>query len=163
MDKIEVIKNKLIDIENIKSKLAYWRFLNKKIVFTNGCFDILHLGHIKYLSEAANMGDILIIGLNSDSSVKKIKGNGRPINNQDSRSMLLASLFFVDSVIIFDEETPADLIEKIKPDILVKGNDYKENEIVGADIVKRNNGKVVTVELVEGYSSSNIINKVKDN
>ncbi len=163
MDKIEVIKNKLIDIENIKSKLAYWRFLNKKIVFTNGCFDILHLGHIKYLSEAANMGDILIIGLNSDSSVKKIKGNGRPINNQDSRSMLLASLFFVDSVIIFDEETPADLIEKIKPDILVKGNDYKENEIVGADIVKKNNGKVVTVELVEGYSSSNIINKVKDN
>ncbi len=159
MKKNEIIQNKLIKDEEISGKLAYWRFLQKKIVFTNGCFDIIHLGHIIYLSKAADMGNVLIIGLNSDKSVKKLKGNKRPINNQYARSVVLASLFFVDGVIIFDDETPLELIKNIKPDILVKGSDYKEKEIVGADIIRNYGGDVVTVDFVDGYSSSEIIKK----
>lgn len=132
----------------------------KKIVFTNGCFDILHLGHIDYLSKSKELGDILIVALNSDQSIKNIKGTQRPINNQYMRSMILASLFFVDIVIIFNEDTPEKLIKIIKPDILVKGGDYNIDTIVGGDIVKSYGGEIKIINYVEGYSTTNIINKI---
>lgn len=132
----------------------------KKIVFTNGCFDILHLGHIDYLSKSKELADILIVGLNSDQSIKNIKGTQRPINNQYMRSMILASLFFVDIVIIFNEDTPEKLIKIIKPDILVKGGDYNIDTIVGGDIVKSYGGEIKIINYVEGYSTTNIINKI---
>lgn len=130
---------------------------DKKIVFTNGCFDILHAGHIKYLNKAKKLGDILIIGLNSDSSVKRLKGKTRPINSQNSRALLLSALEFVDFVVIFDEDTPLNLIEKIRPDILVKGADYVGKEVIGSNIVK----EVVLVDFEDGFSTTNIINKIK--
>ena len=130
---------------------------DKKIVFTNGCFDILHAGHIKYLNKAKKLGDILIVGLNSDSSVKRLKGKTRPINSQDSRALLLSALEFVDFVVIFDEDTPLNLIEKIRPDILVKGADYTGKEVVGSNIAK----EVVLVDFEDGFSTTNIINKIK--
>lgn len=134
---------------------------DKKIVFTNGCFDIIHSGHIHYLSEAKKLGDILIIGLNTDDSVKRLKGNNRPINNQQDRAVVLSALKPVDFVVLFDEDTPLELIKIINPDVLVKGADYKIEEIVGADFVQANGGEVVTVTLVEGKSSTSIINKLK--
>jgi D-beta-D-heptose 7-phosphate kinase/D-beta-D-heptose 1-phosphate adenosyltransferase len=133
----------------------------KKIVFTNGCFDILHPGHLSYLREAKNLGDILVIGLNSDTSVRRLKGTKRPINKQKDRSILLQSLSFVDYVIPFSEDTPKDLIEILSPDILVKGGDYKIKDIEGADHVIKNNGKVKILDFIHGYSSSNIIEKIK--
>ncbi len=159
MTHFELIKSKLILPDQIDRLLSLWRFKNEKIVFTNGCFDILHLGHIKYLSQAADLGTKLIIGLNTDSSVKKLKGNNRPINNEMARAYMLASFNFIDAIITFDTETPYDLIKHVKPDILVKGGDYKPNEIVGYDIVTQNNGKVVSLSFVEGYSSTSIIKK----
>ena len=134
---------------------------DKKIVFSNGCFDILHSGHCKYLSEAKKFGDILIVGLNTDKSVQKLKGESRPINKQDDRAFVLSSLKSVDFVVFFDEETPLNLINKIIPDVLVKGNDYEIKDIVGAEIVIKNGGKVVTVPLVEGKSTTAIIEKMK--
>ncbi len=160
MEKIEVIKNKLIKDEDISKKIAYWNFLDKKIVFTNGCFDVIHLGHIMYLSKAADIGNILIVGLNTDESVKRIKGNNRPINNQHARSITIASLFFVDAVILFDEDSPLELIRKVKPQIIVKGSDYSNDEIVGSDLVKSYGGDVATIDYVDGYSSSEIIKKL---
>lgn len=133
----------------------------KKIVFTNGCFDILHPGHLSYLREAKNLGDILVIGLNSDTSVRRLKGTKRPINKQKDRSILLQSLSFVDYVITFSEDTPKDLIEILSPDILVKGGDYKIKDIEGADHVIKNNGEVKILDFIHGYSSSNIIEKIK--
>ena len=130
---------------------------DKKIVFTNGCFDILHAGHIKYLNKAKKLGEILIIGLNSDNSVKRLKGKTRPINSQNSRALLLSALEFVDFVVIFDEDTPLNLIEKIRPDILVKGADYAGKEVVGSNIAK----EVVLVDFEDGFSTTNIINKIK--
>ena len=133
----------------------------KKIVFTNGCFDIIHVGHIRYLSKAKELGDILIVGLNSDESVKKLKGDNRPINSFEDRAILLSSLRFVDSVIMFKEQTPDNLIKKIVPDILVKGGDYKLEDIVGYQTVIENGGQVKTLSFYDGYSSSNYINKIK--
>ena len=134
---------------------------NKKIVFTNGCFDILHVGHVRYLSKAKKLGNILIVGLNSDQSVKKLKGDNRPINIFEDRAMLLSSLRFVDLVIMFEEKTPENLIKKIKPDILVKGGDYNIEDIVGYKTVIENGGEVKVLRFHEGYSSSNYINKIK--
>jgi len=134
---------------------------NKKIVFTNGCFDILHVGHVRYLSKAKKLGNILIVGLNSDQSVKKLKGDNRPINIFEDRAMLLSSLRFVDLVIIFEEKTPENLIKKIKPDILVKGGDYDIKDIVGYKTVIENGGEVKVLGFQDGYSSSNYINKIK--
>tara|TARA_X000000368_G_scaffold356010_1_gene297899 strand:- start:360 stop:824 length:465 start_codon:yes stop_codon:yes gene_type:complete len=133
----------------------------KKIVFTNGCFDIIHVGHIRYLSKAKELGDILIVGLNSDESVKKLKGDNRPINSFEDRAILLSSLRFVDSVIMFKEQTPDNLIKQIVPDILVKGGDYKLEDIVGYQTVIENGGQVKTLSFYDGYSSSNYINKIK--
>lgn len=133
----------------------------KAIVFTNGCFDILHKGHIYYLRESAKLGDVLIVGLNSDSSVKLIKGASRPINDEESRAEVLSALRFVDYVVLFDEETPYNLINDIKPTVLVKGGDYKEDDIVGADIVKASGGQVVVIPYLEGNSTTQIIEKIR--
>jgi rfaE bifunctional protein nucleotidyltransferase chain/domain len=136
--------------------------LGKSIVFTNGVFDILHPGHIFSLSQAAKEADFLIVGLNSDNSVKRLKGQQRPVNNQDSRALLLASLLMVDAVVIFEEDTPLELIHSIKPDVLVKGGDYTIETIVGAKDVIANGGRVVINPVIEGYSTTNIIDKLKD-
>ena len=158
MTTLEVTQNKIFDQSLLKNRIAMWRFLNEKIVFTNGCFDILHRGHIEYLSAAHDKGNVLVIGLNSDASVKRIKGEGRPVLDEASRAMALASLRFVDAVVVFDEDTPLDLIKLVQPDVLVKGGDYTEETIVGADVVKARGGEVVVIPLTEGYSTSSILN-----
>ena len=162
MNKLDVIKSKIIDIDNITSYLTYWKLKNKKVVFTNGCFDILHRGHVEYLAQAASVGDVLVIGLNSDISVRSIKGKNRPVLDEYARAILLASLSFVTAVILFSEDTPYELIKKVNPDVLVKGSDYKAEDIVGYDIVKANGGEVVTIDFIEGYSTTSIIDKLKD-
>src|SRR5690606_34524896 len=128
----------------------------------NGCFDILHRGHLEYLQAAADLGDILVVGLNSDASVKRLKGENRPINNQNDRAFALASLVFVDAVIIFDEDTPLELIQRVKPNVLVKGGDYSIGNIVGADFVKNIGGEVQVIPFVDGYSTTQIIEKMKE-
>ena len=133
----------------------------KKIVFTNGCFDLLHVGHIRYLAQAKKLGDFLIIGLNSDSSVKELKGEDRPINSFEDRATLLSAIESVDLVIMFEEQTPENLIKDIVPDILVKGGDYNIEDIVGYQIVIQNGGQVKTLSFYDGYSSTNYINKIK--
>ncbi len=134
---------------------------NMKIVFTNGCFDILHVGHIRLLNDAKKLGDILVVGINSDFSIKKLKGKDRPINIESDRKIILESLKAVDFVFIFEEDTPLNLIKKIKPNILVKGGDYSESNIVGSDFVKNNGGEVKTLSFHYGYSSSKYINQIK--
>jgi D-glycero-beta-D-manno-heptose 1-phosphate adenylyltransferase len=161
MDKLDIIKSKIIDFNNLDSYLAYWKFKNFKLVFTNGCFDIIHRGHIEYLAQAANYGDILIIGLNTDSSVRRIKGESRPVQDEFARAITLASLQFINAVVLFDEETPYNLINKIQPDILIKGSDYKPENIVGYDIVKAKGGEIVTIDFIDGYSTTSIIEKLK--
>ncbi len=160
MNKLEIVRSRIYSLDSITRTCYQWRLLGKKIVFTNGCFDILHLGHIEYLAKAAEIGGKFIIGMNSDASVKKIKGNHRPINDEYSRSMVLASLRFVDAVVLFDDETPYELIKAIQPDVLVKGKDYLEENIVGYDIVTGKGGKVMTVDLTEGYSTTSIEEKI---
>ena len=161
MNYLELLKSKIVDIEDLSPLLTFWRFKNQKIVFTNGCFDILHKGHIEYLAEAANFGDVLIVGVNTDQSVKKLKGHTRPVMDEESRALVLAALRVVTTVTLFNEETPYELIKTIKPNVLVKGADYQEKDIVGADIVKENGGEIVPVDLTEGYSTSTIIEKIK--
>jgi len=160
MYRLDAIKRKLIGDQSLDRWLAVAAFRRKSIVFTNGCFDILHSGHIEYLAKASGMGDYLVIGLNSDASVKRIKGPSRPYLDEHSRSFNLAALGFVTAVIVFEEDTPYNLIKKIQPHYLVKGGDYKPEDIVGYDIVKSKGGQVLTIPLVEGYSSSGIINKI---
>ena len=161
MTKLESIQRKILIPNRFDSLLAYWSFKEFKIVFTNGCFDIIHLGHIDYLAKAADLGNKLIIGLNSDASTRRLKGPTRPINDEHSRAMILASLSFVDAVVLFDEDTPYNLIKTIQPDILVKGADYKPEDIVGYDIVMAKGGKVETLEYLQGYSTSSIEKKIK--
>jgi len=134
---------------------------SRKLVFTNGCFDIIHKGHISYLSQAKMLGNYLVIGLNSDSSVKILKGDSRPINNQDDRAFVLDNLKPVDAVIIFDEETPFNLINSIKPDFLVKGGDWKEENIIGSDIVKEYGGTIVSLKYIDNYSTTSIFEKIR--
>lgn len=160
METIEAIASKLFTRESIQKQCSVWRFLEKKIIFTNGCFDIPHRGHVEYLTKAKDLGGKLIVGLNSDVSVRRIKGPGRHVMDEKSRAMLLASMAFVDGVVLFDEDTPYELIRLIRPDILVKGKDYSVEEIVGHDIVAANGGKVVTIELTPGYSTSAVIKKI---
>jgi len=161
MENINIVKSKIYNWESLIEQIEMWRSENKKIIFTNGCFDILHRGHVEYLSKAADFGDILIVGMNSDNSPYwSTKGPNRPINNQDTRSIVLSSLFFVDAVVHFTEETPLELIKIVKPDVLVKGKDYKDEDIIGYSIVKENGGEVKTIELSEGYSTTNIIEKL---
>ena len=157
MKHLEKIYDKILNRESLEEKLNLWRKDGKTIVFSNGCFDILHRGHVEYLSKAADLGDILIIGLNTDASVKRIKGPSRPVNDEKARAVVLAALEFVDAIMFFDEDTPYNLIKNIQPDVLVKGKDYKAEDIVGYDIVINKGGKVETIELVEGFSTTNIL------
>jgi rfaE bifunctional protein nucleotidyltransferase chain/domain len=161
MRKLEIIKGKVFHIEELRANLNTWRLLEKKIVFTNGCFDLLHLGHIDYLSKAADLGNKLVIGLNSDASTSALKGPGRPIIDQYSRSIMLASLSFVDAVILFDDPTPLELIAQIRPDVLVKGADYSVDQIVGSDLVLGYGGDVQTIEYLSGYSTTSIEKKIR--
>ena len=138
-----------------------WKQDGLKVVFTNGCFDILHLGHLEYLEKSRDLADKLVVGLNTDKSVSQLKGPNRPINDEYARARMLAAMSFVDLVMMFDEETPLELIKKVKPDFLVKGKDYKVENIVGAEFVIGSGGEVKTLELTEGYSTTEIINKIK--
>ena len=151
----------IADIDSLKSILENEQKLGKRVVFTNGCFDLLHVGHVRYLAQAKKLGDFLIIGLNSDSSVKELKGEDRPINSFEDRATLLSAIESVDSVIMFEEQTPENLIKDIVPDILVKGGDYNIEDIVGYQTVMQNGGQVKTLSFYDGYSSTNYINKIK--
>ena len=161
MKHLEKIYDKIIDDNSLEERLKLWRKEGKTIVFSNGCFDILHRGHVEYLSKAADLGDILIIGLNTDDSVRRLKGPSRPVNDEKARAILLSALEFVDAVVFFDEDTPYNLIRRIQPDVLVKGKDYKVEDIVGYDIVTGKGGKVETIELVEGFSTTMTIEKMR--
>ena len=156
----DLISEKIYQLPALVEKVSAWKKQGKKISFTNGVFDLLHKGHVFSLSQAAKQGDILIVGLNSDSSVKRLKGNSRPINDQDARALLLASLVMVDAVVIFQEDTPLKLISAILPDVLVKGGDYTIDEIAGAKEVIANGGKVVINPILDGYSTTEIINSI---
>lgn len=161
MATIDHLRNKIYDLKELKLQLERWRLKSKKIAFTNGCFDILHLGHVDYLAKASDLADVLIIGLNTDASTRRLKGPHRPINDEQQRAMLLAAMTFVDGVVLFDEETPYELINFIRPDVLVKGADYSPEKIVGYDIVTKNGGMVTTIEFLPGYSTSAIEAKIR--
>lgn len=160
----DIIDEKIFtDLKSFAATLKRWKKSGDTIVFTNGCFDLVHMGHVEYLSKAADMGDRLIIGLNSDQSVSRLKGSKRPYIDVRARAFLLAGLFFVDAVIFFDEDTPDSMISQILPDILVKGNDYGIKEIAGHETVLSHGGKVETIALVPGYSTSSIVEKIIQN
>lgn len=161
MTKLDNIKRKIMDKDQLRASINVWRLQGKKIVFTNGCFDLLHLGHIDYLSKAADMGDKLVIGLNSDASTSALKGPGRPVIDQTSRSIMLASFSFVDALIIFDESTPLELIRWVRPDVLVKGADYSPDQIVGSELVIKSGGEVKTIGYLPGYSTTLIEQKIR--
>lgn len=156
------IKSKVLDADSLRRQLAVWRLKSKKIVFTNGCFDLLHLGHVDYLSKAADEGDVLVVGVNTDASVARMKKNHPPVNSEEQRAMILASLHFVDAVVLFDEDTPHELIKVVQPDVLVKGADYDLKDIVGAGIVQARGGVVKTIELLPCYSTTLIIEKIRN-
>ncbi len=160
--KLDFIKSKVIsDINQFKKTIAQWKFKQEKIVFTNGCFDLLHRGHIEYLAEAAQLGDRLVIGLNADASVKTLnKGINRPIKDEDSRAIILAALHYTDAVILFSEPTPLKLINEVKPDVLVKGGDWKVEQIIGSKEVKSWGGETKTIPFLEGYSTTSIEQKI---
>lgn len=160
MNNLQLIQNKIIPQTHLDKRLSQWRNQGLKIVFTNGCFDLLHRGHVEYLAQAADMADVLVVGLNTDASVRRLKGETRPVNNEAARAMVLASLGFVDAVVLFDEDTPYELIKAVRPDILVKGADYQPEEIVGYDIVTSYGGRVTTLPLVEGYSTTRLLSSV---
>ncbi len=157
MERLDIVKSKIHTWDHLRRQIALWRFKDNTIVFSNGCFDVLHLGHVEYLAKARDLGDILIVGLNSDDSVRRIKGPRRPVNKEVARATTLAALSFVDAVIVFGEDTPHELIKLIQPDILVKGKDYEGKEIVGTDVVKARGGQVITIELTKGYSTTHTI------
>ena len=162
MSNLEKIIDKIYLLDDLKTQLKNWRANGDVIVFTNGCFDILHQGHVEVLAKTADLGNRLIIGLNSDSSVKLLKGENRPINDENARALLLSALTFVDAVVLFSQQTPKQLIAEIHPNILAKGGDYSISEIAGHDIVQQDGGKVVNIPLTDGFSSTNIIDKIKD-
>ena len=153
--------DKIYTWETLQQQLQKWREQDLKIVFTNGCFDLVHLGHVDYLEKARNLGDKLVLGLNTDASIKGLKGEERPLQDEMSRARIMASLLFVDAVVLFSEPTPYNLINLVQPDILVKGDDYSPENIVGADIVKAKGGEIKTIPFVKGYSTSNIVAKIK--
>lgn len=162
LDKLTVVKNKIITTAQLQRKLAVWRLGSQKIVFTNGCFDILHTGHVQSLAGAASFGNRLIVGLNSDASVKRLKSETRPIQTEGSRALLLAAMQFVDLVVIFEEDTPENLIRLVNPDVLVKGGDYQIADIAGARWVLDQGGKVELINYLDNNSSTSIIKKIKE-
>lgn len=153
--------SKIKSREDALADIRSWQADGEKVVFTNGCFDIVHMGHVDYLEKARNLGDHLVLGLNTDASVSRLKGPLRPVVSEGARARLMAALSFVDTVILFDEDTPKELIEAVKPDILVKGDDYSVETIVGSDFVLANGGAVKTVPLVQGFSTTSLIEKIK--
>lgn len=148
------------DESALAKKVNYWRFHDRKIVFTNGCFDLLHLGHVEYLENARALGDVLIVGLNADASVRALKGPERPFQNEEARARILAALEFVDGVVLFEEETPVALIELVKPDVLVKGGDYQVEDVAGGDFVVANGGSVEILPFIEGHSTTALSEKM---
>ena len=160
MNHVEHIRSKFLSLPQLLERLNAVRE-GKKVVFTNGCFDVIHRGHVSYLAQARDLGDLLVLGLNSDSSVRRLKGPTRPVNDEESRALVLASLECVDYVVLFNEDTPYRLIDAVQPDILVKGGDYQIDQIVGYDIVKAHGGEVLTLPFVDGFSSTSIINRLK--
>ncbi|HWY98957.1 MAG TPA: D-glycero-beta-D-manno-heptose 1-phosphate adenylyltransferase [Bacteroidia bacterium] len=162
MTRLEALQSKIQNKEQLARTLALWRFKDRKIVFTNGCFDLLHKGHVTYLAQAAELGDLMVLGLNSDISIKKLnKGSNRPIQDQESRALILASLESVGAIIIFDEDTPAELIKFVQPDVLVKGGDWKPEQIAGYDTVKAKGGEVTVIDYIQGFSTTSIEQKIK--
>ena len=161
MDKTPT-SHKVMTLPSLAELVTKWRSSGEKVVFSNGCFDIIHLGHIDYLEKASQLGTKLIIGINSDRSVKRNKGPQRPVQPEQARARLLAALAFVDAVVLFEEDTPLKLIETLRPHILVKGDDWAIDKIVGADVVTREGGEVKTIPLVKGYSTTSIIEKIKN-
>ena len=153
--------NKIFSLPALQQKLTEWRTTGQRVVFTNGCFDLLHLGHIDYLEKASQLGDRLVIGINSDISVSRLKGKSRPLQAENDRARLLAALSFVDAVVVFEEDTPLELIKLVEPDVLVKGDDYTIDNIVGADVVLQKGGLVRTISLVKGCSTTALVNKIK--
>ncbi|MCB0379942.1 MAG: adenylyltransferase/cytidyltransferase family protein [Flavobacteriales bacterium] len=170
MNKLQNIKSKIVDLKQLEKLISTWKSDHQQIVFTNGCFDIIHRGHVEYLAEASDLGNKFILAVNSDASVKRLeKGSSRPIQDEYSRALIVAAFKFVDAVIIFDEQTPIELIQKIVPDVLVKGGDYDPNctdktekkYIVGSDVVKANSGRVEVIKFVPGFSTSKIEAKIR--
>ncbi len=155
------IQQKILDAHHLQQELMRWRKFSKKIAFTNGCFDILHAGHIHSLMQAASFADVLVVGLNSDASTKRLKGENRPVNTEQNRALLLASLVMVDAVVLFDEDTPHQLITSVMPDVLVKGGDYTVDTIVGAKEVMANGGTVEIIPLIEGLSTTSLLQKIE--
>ena len=160
MTSLKNIKNKIFSIAELKKEVQKWKKNNDKIVFTNGCFDILHLGHIELLAKAADLGNKLIIAVNSDASIKGLKGEKRPILDEKSRSIIIASLEKVNAVIIFKESTPLDIIKKINPDIIVKGGDYIKEDVIGKNYIEKYGGEVIIFPLSEGFSTTSILEKI---
>lgn len=156
------IINKIHTWDSLSGQVKKWHAAGEKIVFSNGCFDLIHRGHIDYLAKAADMGTKLVLGLNTDASVSKLKGPHRPIQDEQSRQFILSALAFVDAVTLFDDETPYELIKLVQPDVLVKGSDYKPENIVGYDVVMAKDGEVKTIDYIEGYSTSGIETKIKN-
>jgi rfaE bifunctional protein nucleotidyltransferase chain/domain len=162
MSHLKKINSKLFSIKSLQAQVNAWKKSSQTVVFTNGCFDVIHRGHIEVLARTADLGDKLIVGLNSDSSIQKLKGKDRPIMDENSRAILLTALSFVDAIVLFSEDTPLNLINTFKPDILAKGGDYEISTIVGHEIIQQNGGEVILVPFVDGFSSTNIINKIKN-
>lgn len=162
MHKLEWIQSKIVTTETLVRRCNMWRTTGRKIVFTNGCFDILHHGHLDLIAKAADLGNILVMGLNTDRSVQKLKGPERPVNHENDRAFQLASLLCVDAVCLFDEDTPEELIKLINPDVLVKGGDYTIDRIVGADYVIDRGGAVNVIPFVQGYSTTSLIARIKE-
>ena len=160
--KLNKLKAKIFNIKDLAKIINEWRLNGDKIVFTNGCFDLIHLGHLEILAISADLGDNLVVAITSDLSIKKIKGNSRPIIEEDSRAKQLAAIEFIDAVILFNEDTPYNLINILKPDVLTKGGDYKKNDIVGNQLINKEHGKVVIIPLTQGYSTTSILEKIKN-
>lgn len=163
MKKSDTLNQRIFTVEEIKQEVIRIRLKSKTIAFTNGVFDILHEGHIAVLSEAASFADVLIVGVNSDASVKKLKGEGRPVNNEYSRALIIASLIMVDAVVIFNEETPLELIKIVKPEVLIKGGDYTKETMVGSKEVLENGGRIEIIPIKEGFSTTGIIRRISGN
>jgi rfaE bifunctional protein nucleotidyltransferase chain/domain len=155
------INSKIYNTEELLRQVAVWRLRSERIVFTNGCFDVLHRGHLEYLAAAASLGTRLIIGLNEDASVTRLKGEGRPVNGFNDRALALASLHVTDAICGFSDDTPYKLIQSVMPDVLVKGGDYEEGQIVGADLVKSAGGRIAIIQFTEGYSTTSFLDKIK--
>lgn len=158
----EGTKNKILTFDDMRHQVKRWRLLDKSIAFTNGCFDILHEGHLEILSRSAALSDVLVVGVNTDASVKRLKGESRPVNNEAFRAGMLAALSMVDAVVLFDDPTPLELIRMIAPDVLIKGGDYAIDQIVGAEEVIKNGGEVKIVPLLKGYSTTSLIQKIQE-